>query len=451
MKKQNLFNKIFSTKNPARIILTIYLIIIFIGTILLTLPISTAYRTWTAPIDAFFTTVSAVCVTGLTTVTTAVHWNLFGKIILISLIQLGGLGVMTAASILALVFNKKMTVSNRLQLSEENNMISLKGLMRLIKFIIISTFIIEGIGALLLMTSFIPKYGVLKGIGMSFFHAISAFCNAGFDIIGETSISPFALDVSFTIVISALIIIGGIGHKVISELLEKKLNYKKYSLHTKIVLLATGAIILVPTILFLIFEWNNPETLGNHNVFNKILLAFFESVTLRTAGFFTVNQGSLMNSSILLTLPLMFVGGSPAGTAGGFKTTTAASLYLITKSNLRKEKDITIFNRRLPEEVTKKTVALFTISVMWMFLAILFLAITNPEVEILDILFEVFSAYGTVGLTRGITSGLSILGKIIISLTMIFGKIGPISLVLAFIKVDKPKIYREREEAIIIG
>ena len=451
MKKQNVFDKIFSTKNPARIILTIYIIIIFIGTILLTLPISTAYRTWTAPIDAFFTTVSAVCVTGLTTVTTAVHWNLFGKIILILLIQLGGLGVMTAASILALVFNKKITVSNKLQISEENNMISLNGLMKLIKFIIISTFIIEGIGALLLMTSFIPKYGFLKGVGMSFFHAISAFCNAGFDIIGETSISPFALDVSFTIVISALIIIGGIGHKVISELLEKKLNYKKYSLHTKIVLIATGALILVPTILFLIFEWNNPETLGKHNVFNKILLAFFESVTLRTAGFFTVNQGSLMNSSILLTLPLMFIGGSPAGTAGGFKTTTAASLYLITKSNLRKEKDITIFNRRLPEEVTKKTVALFTISVMWMFLAILFLAITDPGVEILDILFEVFSAYGTVGLTRGITSGLSILGKIIISLTMIFGKIGPISLVLAFIKVEKPKVYREREEAIIIG
>lgn len=451
MKKQNVFDKIFSTKNPARIILTIYIIIIFIGTILLTLPISTAYRTWTAPIDAFFTTVSAVCVTGLTTVTTAVHWSLFGKIILISLIQLGGLGVMTAASILALVFNKKMTVSNRLQLSEENNMISLNGLIKLIKFIIISTFIIEGIGALLLMTSFIPKYGFLKGVGMSFFHAISAFCNAGFDIIGETSISPFALDVSFTIVISALIIIGGIGHKVISELLEKKMNYKKYSLHTKIVLIATGALILMPTILFLIFEWNNPETLGKHNVFNKILLAFFESVTLRTAGFFTVNQGSLMNSSILLTLPLMFIGGSPAGTAGGFKTTTAASLYLITKSNLRKEKDITIFNRRLPEEVTKKTVALFTISVMWMFLAILFLAITDPGVEILDILFEVFSAYGTVGLTRGITSGLSILGKIIISLTMIFGKIGPISLVLAFIKVEKPKVYREREEAIIIG
>lgn len=451
MKKENVFDKIFSTKNPARIILTIYIIIIFIGTILLTLPISTAYRTWTAPIDAFFTTVSAVCVTGLTTVTTAVHWNLFGKIILILLIQLGGLGVMTAASILALVFNKKITVSNKLQISEENNMISLNGLMKLIKFIIISTFIIEGIGALLLMTSFIPKYGFLKGVGMSFFHAISAFCNAGFDIIGETSISPFALDVSFTIVISVLIIIGGIGHKVISELLEKKLNYKKYSLHTKIVLIATGALILVPTILFLIFEWNNPETLGKHNVFNKILLAFFESVTLRTAGFFTVNQGSLMNSSILLTLPLMFIGGSPAGTAGGFKTTTAASLYLITKSNLRKEKDITIFNRRLPEEVTKKTVALFTISVMWMFLAILFLAITDPGIEILDILFEVFSAYGTVGLTRGITSGLSILGKIIISLTMIFGKIGPISLVLAFIKVEKPKVYREREEAIIIG
>lgn len=451
MKKQNILKKLFSTKNPARLILSIYMIIIFIGTFLLMLPISSNYGTWTAPIDAFFNTVSAVCVTGLTTVTTAVQWTGFGKFVIIILIQLGGLGVMTAASIVALVINKKMSITERLHLSEEKNMVSLEGLVKLIRFIIISTFIIEGIGAILLMTSFIPEYGVLNGIWMSIFHSISAFCNAGFDLIGETSLMPYNSNFSFTMIISLLIIIGGIGHKVIHELIEKKFEYKKYSLHTKIVLIMTIGLLFIPMFMFLIIEWNNPQTLGNMNVFDKVLNSFFESVTLRTAGFYSVKQGDLMNASIILTLPLMFIGGSPAGTAGGFKTTTIASLFFITKSNLKKEKDISIMRKRIPTDITKKAVALFSISILWIFVSIFMLTITDPSEKILDILFEVFSAYGTVGLSRGITSGLSILGKIIVALTMIFGKIGPISLVLAFVNSSKPKSHREIEEAIIIG
>lgn len=451
MKEKSLHNKIIPKDNPTRLLLNLYIIVVIIGTILLILPFTSRDRSWTNALDALFTTVSAVCVTGLTTVTTALNWSISGKVVIIILIQLGGLGVMTASSLVAIIFNKRLPISTRLNLAEENNVITLAGIFKMIQFILIGTFLIEFVGAVFLAFTFIPEYGVAKGIAFSIFHAISAFCNAGFDIIGESSLTPFALNINVSLVISLLIIIGGIGHRVIMELCEKKFNYKKYTVHTKLVLVMTAGLLIIPTIFFMIVEWNNPNTIGKYSFFEKFLLSFFQSTTLRTAGFFTVNQSAFLHSTTLIGLILMFIGGSPAGTAGGFKTTTTASLFLITKANVKKEKDINIFKRRIPDQITAKVVSIFTISVAWIFTAILIISISDPQFSLLDIVFEVFSAYGTVGLTRGITPLLSPIAKLVIILTMLFGKLGPLSIVLAFMTKKKPKEYREKEESIIIG
>ncbi|MFM1524292.1 MULTISPECIES: TrkH family potassium uptake protein [Helcococcus] len=451
MKVKNFLSNIFKAKNATRFILNMYILIIIIGAFILMLPISSNSGNFTSLMDALFTTVSAICVTGLTTVTTATHWSVIGKFVIIILIQLGGLGIMTAASIISLIFNKKMSISDRLHLSEEKNTVSIQGIIRLIKFIIYSTFIIEAVGAIFFMFTFIPEYGLIKGVAYSFFHSISAFCNAGFDIIGSESLTKYALNVNVSLVISVLIIVGGIGYKVITELLEKKLNFKKYTLHTKLVIIMTISLLIFPTIFFMIVEWNNPETLGQYGFFGKLLVSFFESTTLRTAGFFTTNQKMYSNASSLIMILMMFIGGSPAGTAGGFKTTSFASMFLITKSNVKQEKNIVVFKRTISSQITKKIITLFTISIAWIFTITILMSITDSSKDFIDVLYEILSAYGTVGLTRGITPDLSALGKIFIMATMIFGKIGPISMIYAFIGKSKPKTFKEQEENILIG
>lgn len=449
-KISNFYEKFFK-KRPTRLILFMYLATIFIATILLMLPIASVDGVWTNPIDAFFTAVSAVCVTGLVTVTTATHWTIFGKIIIIILIQLGGLGVMTAASVVALLLNKKVSISSRLNLSEEKNALTIEGIVRIIKFVIFSTLFFEAIGAILLSFTFVPDFGVIKGVAFSIFHAISAYCNAGFDIIGGSSLLPYATSINVSIVVPLLIIIGGLGYPVFTDLLENKFEYRKYTTHTKLVLTMTGILLLVPALMFLILEFNNPLTLGKYNIFEKLLTSFFQSTTLRTAGFFTIEQQSFVNASAVLMLGLMFIGGSPAGTAGGFKTTSFAALLLITRSNIRKEKSPTLYNTRLPENVGLKVTSILTISILWIILAIFLLSISDPQFTTLDVAYEVISAYATVGLTRGITPTLSAAGKLIISVTMLFGKVGPLSMILAFAKSYKAKSFREREENILIG
>lgn len=447
---KNMYRKYIS-KKPARLILFMYLITIAVGTILLTLPISSSTGQWTNIMDALFTTVSAVCVTGLTTVVTAFHWSAFGKFVIISLIQLGGLGVMTAASLVALIFNKKVSISDRIKLSEEKNASSIEGIVRIIKFIIISTFIVEGIGALFLSFTFVKDFGMLRGIMYSIFHAISAFCNAGFDIIGEQSLIPYATNINISLVISSLIIVGGIGHIVISEIINKKFNFKRYNVHVKLTLLVTMILLVFPTIIFVLIEFNNPETLGNYNIFEKFIVSFFQSTTTRTAGFFSSNQAMYLNASVIITIILMFIGGSPASTAGGFKTTTFAALFLITKSNVKKEKDINIFKRRLPEEISQKVIAIFTISLAWIVSVVFLVSLFEPNISSLDIVYEVISAYATVGLTRGITPDLSTISQLLIALTMLFGKVGPISIIVAFINSDRHKSYRQQKDTILIG
>lgn len=358
---------------------------------------------------------------------------------------------MTAASMVALIFNRRMSISDRLKLSEEKNAMSIEGIVRIIKFILLSTFLVEGIGAIFLSFTFVKDFGLAKGIFYGIFHSISAFCNAGFDLIGEQSMTPYATNLNINFVISALIIIGGIGHTVIKEILVKRFRFRKYSVNTKLTLFMTASLLLIPTISFLIIEFNNPETLGKYSFFHKVLVAFFQSTTTRTAGFYTSNQAMYLNASMVITIMLMFIGGSPAGTAGGFKTTTFAALFLITKSNVTKNKDISLFKRRLPEEISEKVIAIFTISLSWIVGAVFLIAVFEPMINTLDIVYEVVSAYATVGLTRGITSDLTIMSKLIVAATMLFGKVGPISIIVAFINSDKHKSYREQKVSILIG
>lgn len=449
--KPALFYKNYISKNPARLILFMYIVSIIIGAILLMLPISSSSGEWTSLIDALFTIISAVCVTGLTTVVTTIHWSIFGKVVILLWIQLGGLGVMTAASMVALIFNRKMSISDRLKLSEEKNAMGIQGIVRIIKFILLSTFLVEGIGAIFLSFTFVKDFGLAKGIFYGIFHSISAFCNAGFDLIGEQSMTPYATNLNISFVISFLIIIGGIGHTVIKEILVKRFRFRKYSVHTKLTLFITASLLIIPTICFLLIEFNNPETLGKYSLFNKVLVAFFQSTTTRTAGFYTSNQALYLNASMVITIMLMFIGGSPGGTAGGFKTTTFAALFLITKSNVTKNRDISLFKRRLPEEISEKVIAIFTISLTWIVAAVFLIAVFEPMINTLDIVYEVISAYATVGLTRGITSDLTIMSKLIIAITMLFGKVGPISIIVAFINSNKHKSYREQKVSILIG
>ncbi|MDO5026998.1 MAG: TrkH family potassium uptake protein [Tissierellia bacterium] len=443
-KKQNLID------NPAKVFFFTYLTAILIGGALLSLPISSVTRSFTNPLDTTFTAASAVCVTGLAVKVTASYWSVFGKIVIITLIQLGGLGVVTAAVALGLILNKKFSVKDRLYIAEEKNAATIHGMIKLIKYVLATTFIIEGVGAIILAFRFVPEYGFFKGLAYSIFHAISAFCNAGFDILGSISLAKYVSDpfVSFTIMI--LIILAGLGFTVYKDILKNR-KFKKFRLHTKIVLVMYALLIVIPALIFLLVEWNNPKTIANLSPGAKLIASLFQAVTTRTAGFFTVDQAGVTNTTLLITMFLMFIGGAPAGTAGGLKVTTFFTLFQATKASLRKQKDVTAFQRRIPTDIIGKAMAIFMVSIIWVGVATVILTISDKGNSISNLLFEVVSAYGTVGLSRGITPSLSIIGKLTIMLTMIFGKIGPLTMVYVFSNKSSSNAYREAEENILVG
>lgn len=437
-------------KKPPLLLFVLYLVVIILGTFILMLPISSGSGKITNFTDSFFTAASAFCVTGLVQFQTSVYWSIFGKVVILILIQLGGLGIMTMTSFFAMVTRKKITLQDRKAIQEETNSSTIGGMVKLIQFIIVSTVVIELIGAVLLSFAFIPKYGSLRGIWYSVFHSISAYCNAGFDIIGDVSLSTYVGNVLVSLTIAFLIILGGIGFGVYRDILFKK-SFKKFALHTKVVLMMTGILLGIGTILFLFLEWNNPDTLGKEGVLGKILGAFFQSTTTRTAGFFTFNQTKMTDASAFLTIALMLIGGSPQGTAGGLKTTTFATMMGYVSAELKNKDDIVMFKKRLKKDVGKKAVSVFIVELM-AFVVISFILMTSEKnISPINILFEVSSAIGTVGLTRGVSPLLSIFGKFMISFTMIFGKIGPLSMLYAFSKKSKPVNFKEAEESIVIG
>lgn len=434
--------------NPPRVLALGFGSLIIIGAILLNLPIATKNGESIGFINALFTSASAVCVTGLVVVNTGEFWSLFGQITIILLIQMGGLGFMTLATIGALILGKKITLKERLIIKEQLNQETMSGLVKLTKYVIISTFGIEAIGAVLLSTRFIPIYGKIKGVWFSIFHAVSAFCNAGFDLTGD-SIAPFVGDFVINMTISSLIILGGLGFTVYIDISRNK-SFKKLHLHSKLVLGITGFLLVIGTIVFILIEYNNPFTLKSLNIYEKLIASFFQSVVPRTAGFYSVDFIGLYDTTVFFIIILMFIGGSPSSTAGGIKTTTFGTLILTTIGVIKGEKDVTIFRRRIGEEIINRSLAIATIG-MTLIIMVSFVLTVTETATFLDVLFETTSAFATVGLTRGITPNLTDFGKIIITLTMYAGRVGPLTMAFAFARKHKHSSFRYTEGNIMVG
>lgn len=426
-----------------------FFIVIFIGAAILSLPISSKSGEYTSFLDSLFTSTSAVCVTGLITLNTAEYWNYFGKTVIIILIQIGGLGFMSFTTLFALMLKRKITLKQRLLLQESMNTFGIQGLVRMMKYILGFTFSVEMLGALLLSTQFIPKLGIGKGIYYSVWHSISAFCNAGFDLFGDSLVS-FSDNKTVILTIAFLIIIGGLGFTVWSELYNFK-GYKKLSLHSKVVIMITAILLIGGTILMFIFEYKNPNTLQNMSFGDKITNAFFASATTRTAGFNSVSTTNMTLSSKFLTILLMFIGGSPGSTAGGIKTATFGIVVLTLISIIRGREDTEVFKKRISKELVYKAFAVLFIGFGIVVLGTLVLAVTEPGFSLEYILYEVTSAFATVGLTLGLTPYLSIAGKFVIIITMYLGRVGPMTVVLALANRKKPSAYKFPEDKILIG
>ncbi len=451
-------------KNPPLFFLFAYALLIIIGSIFLSLPVATNSGEMTNLIDSFFVSASAVCVTGLSPVVTVEHWSLFGQITIILLIQVGGLGIVTAFVAFGLLVRKRFGIQERRFMMESQGRNNLEGAVKTVKYILFATFLIESIGAFLLSFTFIPIYGVPKGIWYSIFHSISSFCNAGFDLIGSESIVPFRSNPFFITVMSLLIIIAGLGFIVYIDIIGKNRRRKElssrikvkngkvnYSLHTKLVISITVFLLIIGTLMIYIVERTNIDTIGGMTEGNKILNAFFQSVTTRTAGYFTFDQSALTNAGAFISMILMFIGGSPGGVAGGIKTTTIAAVLMAIISEIKGNKEISIFNRSIKKDTLRRAFVIITVSFFWIALIVFLLTITEKNSDILDILYETFSAFGTVGLTRNLTPSLSSIGKILIVLTMLFGKLGSLTVMYAIIPKEKPKNINLAEEDVLVG
>ena len=447
----------FKLSTTQTVMLSFFLAILT-GSLLLALPISSANGEAIPYIDALFTATTSVCVTGLVTLPTVSTWSIFGQIIILFLIQIGGLGIITIMFGFMIGFHRKIGLGDRMLIQDAFNLNTLSGLVKFVKKVILGTFVIEGIGALLYMTVFIPEFGV-KGIWISIFNAISAFCNAGIDIISEDSLCAYVVNPIINLTTCLLIILSGIGYVVWWDFIQtlKKFKQQKWkcfsslTLHSKIAISATGILILTGTFLFFIFEYNNPLTIAEYSLIDKIQAAFFQSVTTRTAGFATIPQQNLTNASAIVSLLLMFIGGSPVGTAGGVKTVTIVVLVVSALATIRGKEDVVLFHRTIPKQAVNKAVAVTSISFMVMFTSTVLLAAVT-DASALDIVYETMSATATVGLTRNLTPTLNLWGKIIIIITMYLGRVGPISLLLAFnTQKEKKNIIKNPTEEISIG
>lgn len=440
---------------PMQILAIGYAVIIFLGAMLLALPISTNARVYTPFLDCIFTSTSAVCVTGLITVDTGTHWSYFGKTVIMMLIQIGGLGFMSFATMLSLIIGKRITLKERLVMQEAMNSTSLQGIVKLAKYILIFTFSIEGLGALLLSTQFIPEFGLSKGIFYSIFHSVSAFCNAGFDLMGNfNSLINYNGNVVIISTISALIVTGGLGFYVWNEIYNYK-NIKKLSLHSKLVISMTIALIIGGAILFFLFEFSNEATMKGMSFKDRILASIFASVSPRTAGFNSISLADMTIPSIFLSIILMFIGGSPGSTAGGLKTTTAGILYMTVKSVIKGREDTEIFKKKVSKDTVYKAFSVMIIALGLVITVTVLLSITEHQtgVPFEYYIFEATSAFGTVGSTLGLTQKLSAIGKIIVALTMYAGRLGPLTLVLA-ISINRRKkalAIKYPEDKILVG
>lgn len=454
----NIMKKQKFSLSTTHIILLSFFVAILVGAVLLSLPISSADGTPTPFLDALFTATTSTCVTGLVVVPTVSAWSVFGQVVILLLIQIGGLGVITIMSGVMILLHKKMGIGDRLLLQDAFNLNSLSGLVRFVKKVVTGTLVVEGFGAALYMIVFVPQFGA-RGIWISVFTAISAFCNAGIDIIADNSLCNYALNPIVNIVTILLIVMGGIGYivwwdviRVLKQRTKRKMKFfESLTLQSKIAIVATVGLILVGAVLIFVFEYNNPQTIKDYNLFDKMQVSIFQSVTTRTAGFATVAQENLTNASSIVCLLLMFVGGSPVGTAGGIKTVTFILIIAAAFSSIRNKDDTELFGRRITKQAISKAVAVTVMSFMIMFVStVLLSAVTDASA--LDILYETVSATATVGLTRNLTASLDGVGKIIVIMTMYLGRVGPISLAVAFNrKKQNLNIVRNPVEEISVG
>lgn len=426
--------------------------IIIIGTVLLMLPVSSRDGQAESFLTCLFTATSASCVTGLVVADTWSQWSLFGQLVILAMIQIGGLGFITVGVFISIILRRKIGLKERGLLQESVNTLQIGGVVRLAKRIIKGTCLFEGVGAILLSLRFIPQYGFWRGLFYGLFHAISAFCNAGFDLMGNQE--PYSSFVAYyddwlvNLVLMSLIVIGGIGFIVWEDLYKNKLHFRKYLLHTKIVLVSTGILVFGGGILFYLLEKNN--LLVGMNRSGQILTSLFSSVTARTAGFNTTDTASLTDGSKLLTIILMFIGGSPGSTAGGIKTTTVAVLLLCVHSNIKQTYGVNVFGRRLEEVAIKRAGTILTINLFLALAASLTIMAIQP-LGFSDILFETFSAIGTVGMTTGITRALHPVSRFIIIILMYCGRIGSLSFALAFVQSRRKPHVEQPLEAINVG
>ena len=414
--------------------------------------------------DALFTSTTAVCVTGLVTVTPAVQFTLAGQIILLILIQIGGLGIIACAVGFLLLLRRQITVKERIVIQETYNMEAPGGMVAMILRVIKGTLAVETAGAVLYAFRFIPEFGVLRGIWYAVFHAVSAFCNAGIDILGDTSFQKYVGDPIINITTVLLIIVSGIGFSVWQDLISNgrrirrreipnKWWFPSLRLHSKLAIVTTLILLIGGTVCIFLMERNNPATLGNLSTGEKWMAAFFHSTSTRTAGFATVSQSGLYTQSKFLSCILMFIGGSPGGTAGGVKTTTVAMVVLTCLSVFRGGEQVECFGRRLSGKNIRMGFAVIMTAVTVLFAGTIAITVFEPQVPFIDILYEAFSAVGTVGLTADLTPTLSSASHMVLIVMMYIGRIGPISLALLFGGMSKPK-ERARElpeQRIMVG
>lgn len=429
-----------------------FLLIIMVGTVLLMLPIASRDGGSTGFLNAFFTATSSTCVTGLVVVDTYTNWSLFGQAVILLLIQIGGLGFITISVFFAIFLKRRIGLKERNLIQESMNTLQIGGTVRLVRKIVRYALIFEGIGALLLMIRFIPQFGVAEGIWYGIFHSISAFCNAGFDLMGKmepySSLTLYADDVLVNLVVMALIVLGGIGFIVWDDISIHKWKIKEYMLHTKIVLAMSFALILLGSICFYLFECQN---LTAFDAKGQVLASVFGAVTPRTAGFNTIDTGAYTEATRMLTVVLMFIGGSPGSTAGGIKTTTMVVILLYVWSTLRNKSGLNIFGRRLDEDSIKKAATVFFINLLLAVIFCLVMAGVEQTLPLSDIFMEVFSAIGTVGITTGITRDITVVSKYMLIFLMYCGRIGSMSFALSFTEKKHSAPVKLPVERITIG
>lgn len=448
------FRRLFRRgKSALSIIAMGFAAIILLGSLLLTLPVASSTGERVAWFDALFTSTSAVCVTGLVACDTGTAFSRFGHIVILLLIQIGGLGFMTFATLIFRMLGRPLTLRERILVRESLNEERMNGLVQMVRWVVLSALTIELAGAALLAVRMIPRFGWKTGIFYSIFHSVSAFCNAGFDLFGHfSSMTGFRSDVFVNLVIAALVVLGGLGFNVPGDLRERRIG-GGLRLQTKVVLTTYGALFLFGWMFVLFAEWNNPATLGELSVGEKVLASLFQSVTLRTAGFNTINQASLLPATKLVSCMLMFIGAAPTSTGGGVKVTTLAVIVLLVRATARGANSIVVYRRRLDRALVQRAMAVATIALGIVLTDVVALSLMQPGADILDIAYECFSAMGTVGISAVGTPSLKLASKLLILMTMYFGRVGPLTmaLLLARKQAAREELYRYPEGRLMIG